>query len=94
MHHPRNIRFRVWRFRGLILTEEDHSTGRTTSPAVTWFTTNVIMTALGLNATTSLLSHDTPHYNVKLTNHLRMLKAMVRLFLALIKQHTVKAYGG
>ena len=94
MHRPRNIRFRVWRFRGLILTEEDHSTGRTTSPAVTWSTTNVIMTALGLNATTSLLSHGTPHYNVKLTNHLHMLKAKVRSFLALIRQHTVKVYGG
>jgi hypothetical protein len=82
------------RFCGLILTEEDQSTGRTTCPNVTWSNTNVIRTALGLNTATCLLSYGTPHYNVKPTARLHLLKAKVRLFLALIKRHTVKAYGG
>jgi hypothetical protein len=49
---------------------------------------------MGLNAATSLLSHGTPNYNTKLTTCPHMLKAKVRLFLALIKYRTMKAYGG
>jgi hypothetical protein len=47
-------------------------------------------TGVGLNAASSLLSRGTPHYNVKLGTSFHMLKAKVKLFLALVKDHTMQ----